>query len=322
MSQAQLHTPKWTKPAHNDGLGDVECFHVTFRLGPFRLAKARLDLATLDLGDIAVSGEDASLSHLYGKELFLRSVPDRLSLTSLCQEGGMFAYLFYSYERCWVRTEGDFEAYLASFSKTSRKGLRRRVKQLTSVSDGDLDIRHFADGDVMDKFHTDARTVSAMTFQEKLANDGLPDDQVFRQEIKEKAGSDHCYGSILYIDDKPISYLYCERQRTGWLAVYGGFDPAYAKLSPGTVHLVSILEQAFDDPDCAFFDFGPGRSDYKQFFATDAVPSADILILRKTVRNRLIANTHSTLGGITNWAGNLAERLNLKTLLRQKIRGR
>ena len=219
-------------------------------------------------------------------------------------------------------TNGDFEEDLASFSQTSRKGLRRRVKQLTSISGGDLDLRHFAEAEIMDRFHTDARAISVKTFQEKLMNDGLPADDAFREAVRCKAQRGHCYGSILYLEDQPISYLYCERQGVGWLAVYGGFDPAYAKLSPGTVHLVSILDRAFDDPDCSSFDFGPGRSDYKQFFATDAVPSADVLILRKSVANLLITNTHRALSSITDGANYLVERLNLKTLLRQRIRGR
>ncbi len=234
----------------------------------------------------------------------------------------MICYRLYEYDRCWVKTEGDFEDYLATFSKTSRKGLRRRIKQLKSISGDDLDIRHFAEADVMDSFHTDARAISAKTFQEKLMNDGLPADDAFREDVSRKAQRGDCYGSILYLENEPISYLYCERQGAGWLAVYGGFDPAHAKLSPGTVHLVSILHQAFDDSDCKSFDFGPGRSDYKQFFATDTVPSADVLILRKTVKNRLIVNTHRALSGTTDGINHFVERLNLKTLLRQKIRGR
>lgn len=313
---------KWAKPSCDNRGRRRESFHVAFRLGPYRIARARLDLTILDLGEAAVSGLDTDLSDLCGEELLLRSVPDRMDLAPLCRKGGMFTYQLYDYDRCWVTTEGDFEDYLASFSKTSRKGLRRRVKQLTSASGGDLDIRHFAEVDIMDSFHTDARAISAKTFQEKLMNDGLPADDAFRDDIRHKALRGHCYGSVLYLENQPISYLYCERQGAGWLAVYGGFDPAHAKLSPGTVHLVSILHQAFDDPDCASFDFGPGRSDYKHFFATDAVPSADILILRKTVRNWLIVNTHKALSGLTDGVSRLVERLNLKTLLRQKIRGR
>lgn len=313
---------KWAKPSCDNRGRRRENFHVVFRLGPYRIARARLDLTILDLGEAAVSGQDADLSDFCGEELLLRSVPDRIALTPLCQKGGMFTYQLYDYDRCWVTTEGDFEDYLASFSKTSRKGLRRRVKQLESASGGDLDIRQFAKADVMGRFHNDARAISAKTFQEKLMDDGLPADDAFREDITYKAQRGYCYGSILYLENQPVSYLYCERQGGGWLAVYGGFDPAHAKLSPGTVHLVSILHQAFDDPDCTSFDFGPGRSDYKQFFATEAVPSADILILRKTARNWLVVNAHKALSGLTDRISRLVERLNLKTLLRQKIRGR
>ncbi|MGI9509490.1 MAG: GNAT family N-acetyltransferase [Geminicoccaceae bacterium] len=312
----------WAGPSLDGRKSKAERFHIEFKLGPFLLARAPVDVTILDLGDIAVLGGETDLTHLYGEQLHLRSVPDRLSLAPICREGGMFAYPFYSYDRCWVATEGDFETYLASFSKTSRKGLKRRVKQLASMSGGALDIRHFANADVMDGFHSDARTVSAKTFQEKLMNDGLPAADAFRRYLGEMAEIDECYGSILYLDGKPISYLYCERQGPGWLAVYGGFDPAFAKLSPGTVHLFSLLEQAFGDPDCELFDFGPGRSDYKRFFATDSAPSADVLILRNTLKNRLFVIAHRMLGKVAKCGVAIAEGLQLKTLLRQKIRGR
>ncbi|MEM9624705.1 MAG: GNAT family N-acetyltransferase [Pseudomonadota bacterium] len=293
-----------------------------FRLGPYELARKGLDLTTVDLGDAAVAGKDIDLPQFDGRELLLTSVPDRESLASICKGGDALVYPFYRYDRCWVTTEGDFETYLASFSKTSRKGLRRRVRHLTSVSGGELDIRHFADADEMGVYYADARAVSAKTFQEKLMDDGLPAGQDFIEEMTSHARHGRCYGSILYLDDKPISYLHCEKRGSGWLAVYGGFDPAYAKLSPGTVHLLSILERSFDDRLCAFFDFGPGRSDYKQSFATDAVPSSDILLLRKTGLNHLLVRTHKALRKVTRWGGRVADRLQLKTLIRQKIRGR
>lgn len=322
MSHTITHALIHGKPIRDAQNVRAGQFRLCFKLGPYRLARARLDLTIVDLGDAAVSGEDVDLSHLLGKELLLRSVPERISPLPLCLDGAFFAYPFYSYERCWAATEGDFEAYLGSFSKTSRKGLRRRVKQLTSESGGQLDIRHFANGEIMSAFHADARAISAKTFQEKLMDDGLPAGEEFLRDIEDKARRDHCYGSILYLGEQPVSYLYCERQGAGWLAVYGGFDPAFAKLSPGTVHLLSVLEQSFNERDCELFDFGPGRSDYKQFFATDAVQAADMLILRKAIKNKLIVNAHGALGSITNWGAGLADRLDLKTKLRQKIRGR
>ncbi len=322
MPQTRTLGLTWTGPSESGQKGAVESFQIAFRLGPFLLAQVPIDVTSLDLGDVAVQGKNVDLSHFYGEELHLRSVPDGLSLTPFCRVDGMFAYPFYNYNRYWVTTEGDFEAYLASFSRSTRKSLKRRVKQLATMSGGKLDIRYFARADLMDVFHGDARAISAKTFQEKLMNDGLPDADSFRSHMREAADADACYGSILYLDDVPISYLYCERQGPGWLAVFGGFDPGYAKLSPGTVHLLSVLERSFDDPDCNLFDFGPGRSDYKRVFATDSVPAADVLILQNTLKNRLLVGIHKTFGKITACCVALAERLHLKTVFRQKIRYR
>ncbi len=174
----------------------------------------------------------------------------------------------------------------------------------------------------MTTFRQDARIVSAKTFQEKLMDDGLPADSSFVDEIKVKASDGQCYGTILYLDEQPTSFLYCEREGSGWQAVFGGFDPDYAGFSPGTVHLLSELEASFEDSSSAFFDLGPGPSGYKQFFSTHDVPCSDILILDKTRPNRLAIETHRLLALVTEKGGRLAAALRLKERMRQMIRGR
>ena len=265
MSLTRFPATTWVKPARVGREDGTSQFHVDFRLGPCRLARTALEVRIVDLGEAAVFGKDIDLSPILDGQLFLRSVPERLVPGILQQGNSAVVYPFYHYDRCWVATEGDFDVYLASFSKTSRKGLRRRTKQLASASGGALDIRHFSTGDVMAAYHADARMISAKTFQERLMDDGLPDSDDFRREMIRKAKSDQCYGSILYLDGQPISYLYCERQGSGWIAVYGGFDPAHARLSPGTVHLLSVLESAFGDPGCDLFDFGPAIATTSRF---------------------------------------------------------
>lgn len=323
MSGQHAVRSTWPKPNQKSRAEGRGSFDLPFKLGPLCLAQPSFDLTAIDLGSTAISGEDVDARFLPSDQmLFLRCVPDHLQLESSTVFDKMLVHRPYRYDRSWVVTEGSFESYLGSFSKTSRKGLKRRTKKLVELSGGSLDIRRYDQAECMNVFHDDARIVSAKTFQEKLMDDGLPADHSFVADIEAKALDGQCYGSILYLDQRPISYLYSERSGLGWLAIYGGFDPAQANLSPGTVHLLADLEDAFDDKSCAFFDFGPGPSTYKQFFSTHDVPCSDLLILDKTLKNRVLIECHKLLGKLTDLCMQLATSLQLKEWFRQRIRGR
>ncbi len=323
MSGPRLTHAAWPRLSAKGGRSAKTAFLLEFKLGPYRITSAEFVVMTLDFGLLTVSEQAVDTSSLSTDQaLYLRSVPDHANLAASPIFKTMLVYEAYGYDRSWVVTEGGFDAYLASFSKTSRKGLKRRQKKLIERSGGRLDIRRYDHADQMATFHQNARVVSAKTFQEKLMNDGLPADPSFLDEIKAKASEHQCYGTILYLDEQPISFLYCERQGSGWLAIFGGFDPDYANLSPGTVHLLSELEASFDNPNATFFDFGPGPSDYKQFFSTHDVPCSDMLILDKTWRNRLAVETHKLLGMISEKGVQMATALRLKERIRQMIRGR
>ncbi|MGI9433688.1 MAG: GNAT family N-acetyltransferase [Geminicoccaceae bacterium] len=312
-----------SKSAHWSNSDGGTAFPLDLRIGPYRLAEVDLLVTIMDLGPTVIADEDVDVRSLPSdRALFLRSAPERLAVEVSSIAEPMLVYRFYHYDRSWVATDGGFDSYFSSFSRTSRKGLTRRIKKLTALSSGRLDIRRFDRSDSMRAFNSDARAVSAKTFQERLMDDGLPADEAFLDTMMHLASCGRCYGSILYLDGLPISYLYCERQGLGWLAAYGGFDPAYAGLSPGTVHLLSVLEESFNDQDTAFFDFGPGQSDYKQFFSTHDVPCSDVLILDKTWRNRLVIETHRRLRFLTETCINLADTFRLKEHIRRKIRGR
>lgn len=249
-------------------------------------------------------------------------MPDQGPIPRVCPDRRHFCYVFYRYQRAWIALEGDFDTYFGTFSKKSRKNLRRRIKNLREASGGKNDVRCYRTIDEMAAFYPLAREVSEKTYQEKAVDAGLPDNDHFYARMMEMAGQRCCCGSILFVRDKPISFLYCEQENLRMIAKYGGFDPDYAKLSPGTAHLCHFLEKLFDLGDCRFFDFGPGKSEYKEFFATHCMPCADVLILEKNLRNWIIIGVHKTLALLTNVILRAVDFVRLRQCLRQKFRGR
>jgi hypothetical protein len=190
------------------------------------------------------------------------------------------------------------------------------------LSGDSIDVRHYRTKEELIEFYPLARDVSAKTFQEKFMEDGLPDNAEFYTNMLVQAERDECCGSIILLDGQPISFLYFIRKKRRLIAIYGGFDPEHAKLSPGTVHLLLCIERFFEEPDYGIFDFGQGRCDYKEFFATDGVPCADVLILRKTPRSVAIVCCHLGFALVTSAIMGLIHGMRLKQFLSQKLRGR
>ena len=59
----------------------------------------------------------------------------------------------------------------------------------------------------MPEFFRYARTVSEITYQEKLLDAGLPDSEEFLGEMERLAQQGHVRGFILFLEDKPVSYF-------------------------------------------------------------------------------------------------------------------
>ena len=297
-------------------------FPIAFKIGPYDLFRTNVELTVVDCDGHIFAGRDTNLATYSDQNYFLRAVPDRGLGLETDSDDRYLRYVFYRYERSWVTLEGDFDTYFRAFSKKSRKNLRRRIKNLREASGGGNDVRHYRTADELAAFYPLAREVSEKTFQEKLVGAGLPEDGSFYDRMQERARQGRCHGSMFFIHDKPISFLYCEQDEPRLIAKYGGFDPEYAKLSPGTVYLCHLLEELFETKSCRFFDFGPGKSEYKEFFATDRQPCADILILEKNPRNWIVVGTHKALALLTSSMLKTADVLRLKQRFRQRFRGR
>jgi hypothetical protein len=81
-----------------------------------------------------------------------------------------------------------------------------------------------------------------------------------------------------------------------------------------------IIEDLCSDPDVRIYDLCTGEDDAKRLFSTDSRYCADILILRKSLRNMLLVMTHFALTSFSRAAGKFLRCLNLKSRLRKYIR--
>jgi CelD/BcsL family acetyltransferase involved in cellulose biosynthesis len=200
---------------------------------------------------------------------------------------GFVPFVRQHYQRCYAALDGDFDRYLETFSSRSRSTLKRKVRKLADASGGSLDVRLYRSPSELREFYGHARAVSAKTYQERLLSAGLPEGEDFLAELDELGRSDSVRAWILFLDGRPISYLYAPAQGQTLLYAYLGYDPAEAALSPGTVLQHEAMRQLMAENRFQLFDFTEGEGQHKKLFGTGAVECVDLLLVRDTFRNRI-----------------------------------
>jgi hypothetical protein len=229
-------------------------------------------------------------------------------------------YVDQSFERRFIHMTGDFEDYMAKFSGKTRSTLRRKQRKFEEASRGRIDWRTYRTPDEIVEFHALARQVSRLTYQEKLFDAGIPDDGKFVAEMQDRARRDAVRAFVLFLDGKPVSYLYCPIGDGVVTYGYLGFEPGCGHLSPGTVLQLLALEQLYAERRYRIFDFTEGQGDHKTLFSTGSVPCANIFYLRPTLANLAIVYSHWLLARLSNRAVSLVDRLGLRTRLRRLVR--
>lgn len=220
------------------------------------------------------------------------------------------------YRRFHVDLDRSFETYLASLSGNGRSTLRRKVRRLAERCGGELDVRLYRDPSQVGEFHRHARAVSALTYQERLLDDGLPDGEEALAQMRELAARDSLRGWVLFIDGRPASYLYAPAEGGTLVYAHLGYDPDHAPLSPGTVLQFEALRQLMEEGRFRLLDFTEGEGQHKRQFATGSVECVDLLLLRPTFSNRLAGHALAGFDGIVAFAKAATVRLGLESLAR------
>lgn len=249
----------------------------------------------------------------------LANIPIRCTTGMRWREAGGLRYCIKSYQRSYIDMTGDFEAYKAKFSGKTRSGIGRKVRRFVEQADG-LDVRVYRTPQEIAQFFALARRVSAMTYQERLLDCGLPADQGYIDNSIAAAADDKIRAFLLYAKGKPVSYLYCPVEDNVLNYAYLGYDPNFAKYSPGTVLQWLAMEQLFAEQRYSAFDFTEGDSDHKRLFSTHQVPCSLQLVLRPSIANRSRILLHSTAAVGSDAIVSALDTLGLKRRVKQLLR--
>jgi hypothetical protein len=250
----------------------------------------------------------------------MRAHPIENELPLLSRLPEAIRYVPSQYRHYYTNLEMPFADYLKGFSAKSRSTLLRKVRKFADASGGSTDWREFTLAREMQEFYTQAREISRKTYQERLLDAGLPEDPPFLHDACEMAASGRARGYILYLDGKPISYIFCPIVEGAMLYAYVGYDPQCQHLSPGTVLQYLVLEKLMSQGGCRIFDFTEGQSQHKEFFSTHSVLCANIFYFRPSLRNHTLLSLHAFTDSFSSKAAALLDRLGLKARIKKLLR--
>ena len=257
----------------------------------------------------------ANLDGVYRPSEPLSPTTPVLSITN-----SQIRYIESSYQRRFIDLRTDFESYMSKFSGKTRSSIKRKVRKFEEASGGKIEWSVYRSAAEMDRFHSLAREISKLTYQEKLFDAGIPNDQGFLEEMRALANADALRGSILFLEAKPISYLYLPIKDGRVIYGHLGFDPAFARYSPGIVLQLLALESLFSENGYQVFDFTEGDGAHKRLFSTTERYCGNVFYLRSTIKNRLILRLHIAVRWFSDFADSLIVKSGLKERLRQTLR--
>ncbi|MGH6689976.1 MAG: GNAT family N-acetyltransferase [Gammaproteobacteria bacterium] len=251
--------------------------------------------------------------------LLTRSHPIAERLPVVSPVGGAVRYVLNQYARHYTPLTGGFDRYLAGLSGKTRNTLRRKVKRIMESGTGS-EMRSYRTTGEIEEFLRLARGVSALTYQERLLDAGLPATAEFAARLKTLAERDAVRAYLLFHEGKPIAYLCCPEEDGILLYLYVGYDPGYAELSPGTVLQYLAFQALFGEQRFRAFDFTEGEGPHKKLFGTDERLCADIVYFAPTWSNRFWFGLHRSIDRASEYAGRVLERVGLKAIVRRLIR--
>lgn len=250
----------------------------------------------------------------------IRSLPVKKIFPAIDSNGDFYCYVQKQYQHCYIDMRLSFDEYKQKFSSKSRSTMNRKINKFEEYCEKKNSWRVYKTPDEMRDFHHLARQVSKKTYQEKLLDAGIPESPQFIQEMMALAADQQVRGYILFNDDIPVSYLYCPIVEETLIYAYLGYDPAYLKLSVGTLLQWFALQDLFAEQRFKIFDFTEGQSEHKRFFSTHELSCVNVLFLRRNMKNLVFIYGHYCMGWFSHHLGIFLDRFGWKSKIKKILR--
>jgi hypothetical protein len=227
------------------------------------------------------------------------------------------------FEHQFIRMPPTLAEYVAQLGSRSRQSVLYSQRRLRKDMGGDVRCECFESVESVDRFVSDAVTVSRKTYQWNLLGLGLRDADGLRKTLRHGARHGWLRSFILYCKESPAAFMLGSQHGNCYYYDDVGYDPAFAKWSVGSVLQIEVLGHLFDRVDKpSLFDFSVGYGEHKARFGNLSRREYNTLVLPQTNRNRLLASAHRSADAASRLAGRVLHSTGLKNKVKQLIRRR
>ncbi|MGH6689675.1 MAG: GNAT family N-acetyltransferase [Gammaproteobacteria bacterium] len=225
------------------------------------------------------------------------------------------------YEHQFIKLPGTYHEYLEQLGGRSRQSVQYSERKLDRDMSGQVRSVCFEHAHSIDTFLTDASAISRKTYQWRLLGLGLRDSDWTRRRLTLAAERGWFRSYILYCKDAPVAFLLGYQYRGCYYYTDVGYDPEYADWSVGTVLQIKMLKDLYSRPDRpSLFDFSTGYGSHKARFANVSRQEVHLLLLPRTIANRLLAATYVSAERISAGLVSFLDRLGVKNRVKKLVR--
>ena len=186
-----------------------------------------------------------------------------------------------------------FEEYLAHYNAKKRYNLKRQIKILRELGGGRLELRRIDSPDDAQRL-LDAEALMAPNPRRFSGLGGKQADSFWtRRKIVDMAERGFLRSYVLTCGDEPISLIKGLQYGTTYSALQTLYRKDYASLSPGAACQHLVVEDLLKYRPAQLIDFGFGEPNERHHTSNVTLQMACVLLLRKTLGNRIRAGAHA-----------------------------
>ena len=299
-------------------------------VGQFPLARLRLLGSGLDFPDTEAA-YDLLFRQLAGAgkdfdAVYLEEIPLDSYLWKYVHDSDLVRRNFLLYQprpaapRPVLRVEGTFQQYMGKFNSKHRNTLNRKIKKLREGALGEMRLVRYESPEEVATFLDQAIEISRKTYQWARYARGLSMVDRVTKRLTFAARNGWMRSYLLYCGAEPRAFLLGYQYGGRFVLDEIGFDPELAKFSVGTVLQMLTVEDLFLHNRPHVFDLQEYGA-YKEALSTDSYLEGKLFLFRPGAYPRFLRSGHRVCSWIDRKASAVLDRLDLKTRLRQKVKG-
>jgi len=212
---------------------------------------------------------------------------------------------------------------IIGLSAGERQHQRRRRKMMRDLGQ-EARVVCFCSDNEIDCLMKDVETVAARTYQRGLLV-GFVDTPQMRERLRFEARMGWLRAYVLYVADRPCAFWITNLYRGILYSYFLGFDPAYARYSPGAYLMLEVIDrhsQQSAGAPARQVDFGVGEAEYKVRFGNRLEQVVSLFMFAPSVSGFTFEALHRIVEACNSSAARVLDASGLLPRLKRAWRSR